>query len=81
VQAALKRADGAAALRELDAHDPTDRGWLPERRAARILALCMLGRVAEARQAAAQFAEQHPDSVQREAIARSCANPKRIAEP
>jgi len=81
VQAALKRGDGAAALRELDAHEATDRAWLAERRAARILALCLLGRVAEARAAAADFALQHPRSVQRAAIARSCANPKRIGEP
>ncbi|HMI93503.1 MAG TPA: hypothetical protein VK509_19155 [Polyangiales bacterium] len=81
VQAALKRGDGATALRELDAHPSADREWLAERRALRILALCSVGRVAEARAAAVVFAERHPDSVQREAIARSCANAKRIAEP
>jgi hypothetical protein len=74
VQAALKRGDGSAALRELDAHITSDRMLLAERQAARVLSLCQLGRVAEARQAAARFAAQHPDSVQRELIAGSCAN-------
>ena len=74
VQAALKRGDGAAALRELEAHSTTDRILLAEREAARVLALCQLGRVVEAQKAAARFAVQHPDSVQQSVIAGSCAN-------
>jgi hypothetical protein len=74
VQAALQRGDGEAALRELDAHVTSDRTLLPERRAARILALCQLGRVDAARLARAEFAREHPDSVQREAVERACTN-------
>jgi RNA polymerase sigma-70 factor (ECF subfamily) len=81
VQAALKRGDGAAALHELDSHQTADRALLAERQAARILALCLVGRVAEARRAAAAFARDNPDSPHRQAIASSCANPKRIPEP
>jgi hypothetical protein len=74
VQAALKRGDAAAALRELEAHRTTDGTLLAERRAARILALCQLGRVDDARRAAAVFVERHPDSLQRAAVDGSCAN-------
>jgi len=81
VQAALKRGDGAAALRELDSHDTNDRQLLAEREAARILALCQVGRVRDAQRAAADFSRNHPESVHREAIASSCANSKRIVEP
>jgi len=80
-QTALKRGDGEAALRVLDAHRTADRTLLAERRAARILALCAAGRVDEARGAAADFARRHPDSVQREAIANSCAEPRRNRTP
>jgi len=75
VRTALDRGDGAAALRALDAHQTRDQVLLPERRAARILALCSLGRVAEARRAAVEFEAAHPRSVQRDVIARSCAIP------
>jgi hypothetical protein len=78
VQAALRRGDARAALRALDAHRTDDRVLLAERRAARILALCGLGRTAEAQAAAAEFERQHPDSVQRAAIASSCANSRWI---
>jgi hypothetical protein len=74
VQLALRHGDGEAALRALDGHVTDDRILLAERAAARILALCSVGRVAEARRAAARFRQDHPESVQREAIARSCAN-------
>jgi hypothetical protein len=75
VQAALDRGDGASALRALDAHHTRDQVLLAERRAARILALCSLGRVDEARRAAVEFEAAHPRSVQRDVIARSCAIP------
>jgi hypothetical protein len=81
VQSALKQGDGASALRALDAHKTLDRQFLPERAAARILALCAEGRIVEARQAAARFADAHPSSVHHAAIARSCANSKRIDSP
>lgn len=74
VQAALKRGEASSALRALDAHQTTDSTLLAERRAARILALCQLGRVDEARRAAAAFVKQHPDSLQRAAVDGSCAN-------
>jgi hypothetical protein len=72
VQDALRRGDGAAALQALDAHQTHDRSLLAERQAARVLALCNLGRVDEARRAAARFEAQHPGSVQRDVITRSC---------
>lgn len=74
VQAALKRGEASSALRALDAHRTTDSTLLAERRAARILALCQLGRIDEARRAAAAFVDQHPDSLQRAAVEGSCAN-------
>lgn len=76
VQSALKRGDGPAALRELDAHKTADRELLAERQAARILALCLLGRISEARRGASEFAVRHPESLQRDAIMSSCANPE-----
>jgi hypothetical protein len=74
VQAALKRGEASSALQALDAHQTTDSTLLAERRAARILALCQLGRIDDARRAAAAFVKQHPDSLQRAAVDGSCAN-------
>ena len=74
VQAALQRGDGETALRELDAQVTSDRTLLPERRAARILALCRTGRLDALRLARAEFVRDYPDSVQREAVERACAN-------
>jgi hypothetical protein len=76
VHAALQRGDGASALRRLDAHVTTDRQLAAERRAARVLALCAVGRVEEARRASAAFVREHPASVQRGAVERSCAGEK-----
>jgi len=73
VQSALERGDGAEALRRLDEHDTNDRQLSAERRAARISALCLLGRVAEARQVADLFFRHNAGSVQRAAVERSCA--------
>jgi hypothetical protein len=73
VTRALDRGDGAAALRRLDGHVSADRQLLAERQAARIKALCLLGRGREARAAAVEFLRAHPTSVQREGIERSCA--------
>lgn len=81
VQSALHRGDGAAALRALDGHPTRGRVFLAERQAARVLALCSLGRLSEARRAAATFEREHPGSVQSDVIARSCANPRRIGDP
>jgi hypothetical protein len=73
VQAELERGDGAAALRRLDEHTTSDRQFVAERRAARIAALCQLGRVAEAQRLAAVFFRENAHSVQRTAVERSCA--------
>ena len=81
VQAALRRGAGQEALAKLDAHRTGDRQFLAERRAARILALCAVGRAEEARAEAARFFQEHPRSVQREAILESCANPDRGSKP
>ncbi|HEX6239621.1 MAG TPA: hypothetical protein VFZ61_01960 [Polyangiales bacterium] len=77
VQAALRRRDGAVALAELDAQ-PRSTGLLQaELEAARILALCLVDRRAEAQAAAARFVSDHPESPQRAAIDASCANSAR----
>jgi hypothetical protein len=41
-----------------------------------VLALCLMGRSAEARDAADRFLKAHAASVHRHAIERSCANPQ-----
>ncbi len=81
VQAALRRGDGAEAFRRLEQHRTGDRQFLAERRALRILALCALGEVNAARQAAQGFAKQHPNSLQQRVVANSCANAQRIGRP
>lgn len=73
VQSALERGDGAEALRRLEQHATSDRQFVAERRAARIAALCLLGRVAEAREHATVFLRENAGSVQRMAVERSCA--------
>jgi hypothetical protein len=73
VRSALARGDGGAALRRLDAHVTSDRQLLSERRAARVLALCLVARTGEARSAAAELLRDDPGSVQRGAVERSCA--------
>jgi hypothetical protein len=77
VQGALRRGDGEAALRELAGHRSADRTLRAEREAARILALCLAGKEAAAQAAALRFLREHPGSLQRDAIATSCANPSR----
>jgi hypothetical protein len=71
-QAAVRAGDGPSALRVLDAHGADPR-LAAERRALRILALCAAGRTAEARREAAEFLRGDPTSIQRGAVARSCA--------
>ncbi|HKU43805.1 MAG TPA: hypothetical protein VJR89_36850 [Polyangiales bacterium] len=73
VHAALRRGDGAEALRRLDAHRTGDRQLAVERRAARVFALCAVGRVAEARTAAAEFVRRSARAPQRAAVERACA--------
>jgi hypothetical protein len=73
VQAALQRGDGDEALRLLDGHHTSDRQLGAERAAARVLSLCAAGKTDEARNAAATFAQKHPNSLQTSAVARSCA--------
>jgi hypothetical protein len=73
VKVALDRGDGATALRLLDERASVDQRLLAERKAARILALCMLGRTREAERSARAFSREHPSSVQKTAIERSCA--------
>jgi hypothetical protein len=80
VQAALERGDGATALRRLDGSGGADPRLLAERKAARVLALCLLGRTEEAERAARAFLRGHPKSVQRSALERSCAA-KTTVEP
>jgi RNA polymerase sigma-70 factor (ECF subfamily) len=80
VRAALERGDGAEAMRRLDEHRTFDRQFAAERRAARVLALCSLGRTEEARAQASAFLHDFPSSVQRAAVERSCAAEKTTLE-
>ncbi len=73
VQAALKRGDGAGALRLLNEPMTGSAQLLAERDAARVLALCATGRRAEAERAAVRFAERHPASLHLAVVRRSCA--------
>jgi hypothetical protein len=73
VRAALERGHAGEALRRLDEHVTADRQFAAERSAARILALCSLARVSDAREAAVAFFRNHPGSVQARAVERSCA--------
>jgi hypothetical protein len=75
VNAALARGDGATALQRLDEHDAAERRLLAERKALRIRALCLLGRTSEAERLARAFLREHPTSVQRTGVERSCAVP------
>lgn len=71
---ALQRGDGTAALASLDEHARRfPHGVLSEERdAQRVLALCNLGRTAEARTRAARFTEQHPRSALAAKVRDSC---------
>lgn len=73
VNAALARGDGVAALRRLDEPLASERRLPAERMAARVRALCLLGRTEEAEALARDFVREHPTSVQRTAVERSCA--------
>jgi hypothetical protein len=72
---ALKRGDAAGSLSFLDRHEASyPRGKLqPERLVTRVLALCELGRVFEARAAAAKLRRVAPRSNYPRRIAASCA--------
>ncbi len=73
-RSALAGGDAAKALSLLDQHPEVSRGPLgPEWSAARVLVLCRLGRVAEARQAAHRFLKAHPSSPLAAQVAASCA--------
>lgn len=71
-QAALRRGDGQAALRELETYEHPDSRLAAERRAVKILALCATGRVSEAKRLAARFSSTYPNSLHTRAIANSC---------
>jgi hypothetical protein len=73
VQAALRRGDAATALRELDEHRTLDEQLKGERQAARVLALCSLGRRAEGRRVRAELMQREPTSPHRSALERACA--------
>lgn len=74
-QRALARGDGAAALDALDAHARAHpRGRLTEeRQAARVLALCAVGRADEARAAATRFVARYPTSPHAARVRGACA--------
>ena len=73
-QRALNSDAPARALALLDRHRVqfTDGLLTPERDAARILALCALGRVDQAQRARKQFLRDHPDSPHRSRIRAGC---------
>lgn len=75
--AAMERGDPARALALLDQQSAAyPHGQLgQERRAARVFALCKLGRTAEARAAAARFLAQSPGSPLAGRVRKACAAP------
>jgi hypothetical protein len=81
VQASIRQGDANAALSRLDEQAAAERPLLAERALLRILALCALGKTAEARAAAADFERNHPGSVQGPAVERSCAGTKTSPDP
>ncbi|HEU5076397.1 MAG TPA: hypothetical protein VFU02_19530 [Polyangiaceae bacterium] len=72
-QAALRRGDGATALQALDGSPARTPQLAAERATLRVLALCAVGRPAEARRVAAALQRLEPGSLQRDVISRSCA--------
>ncbi len=74
-QNALKDGDGEASLRAIDslAAKHPDGAMREDGQAARVLALCSLGRVDEARAAAAGFLAEFPRSVHAAQVRGSCA--------
>lgn len=72
-QAALRAGDAASALSLLGTKGPADARFSAERRALRVRALCAAGREAEARREASLLLQSEPSSLQRAAVARSCA--------
>jgi hypothetical protein len=74
-QRAIARGDGADALAALDAHGRAyPRGHLAEeRQAAQVHALCVAGRGADARSAAARFVARYPTSPQVARVRGACA--------
>jgi RNA polymerase sigma-70 factor (ECF subfamily) len=75
-QKALSAGQPERALQFLDEHARTfPRGTLAEERtAARIVALCKLGRVAKARSEAAAFLQRLPDSPLSERVRAACGD-------
>jgi hypothetical protein len=76
-RSALAAGEAARALALLDAHPEVGRGPLgPEWGAARILVLCRLGRVSEAKKLGQRFLKSHPSSPLAAQVAASCAAAK-----
>jgi hypothetical protein len=72
-RSALAAGEAARALALLDAHPEVGRGPLgPEWGAARILVLCRLGRVSEAKKLGQRFLKSHPSSPLAAQVAASC---------
>jgi hypothetical protein len=74
VHGALRDKDGARALRLLDerARRFPNGALGEESEAARVFALCQLGRVSEARDVAGRFLREHPRSPLAQRVARAC---------
>ncbi len=74
-QAARRSGDPSRALTLLDAHarDFPSAVMAPERDAARVLTLCDLGRVEEARAARARFLDTYPNSPLSARVRAACA--------
>ncbi|AKU98616.1 hypothetical protein AKJ09_05280 [Labilithrix luteola] len=83
VQVALRSHDAARALAALDAHDARFGGGAlaEERAAARVIALCDLGRQAEASAARSAFLASFPRSLQAERVRRACASSETNGAP
>jgi RNA polymerase sigma-70 factor (ECF subfamily) len=76
VQLKIQAGDGLAALALLDRHDSLHASGvlIQERQAARILALCLLGRIPEAQREADAFAHEWPRSPHLSRVRASCIN-------
>lgn len=82
VRAALQAGKADEALAMLDKGLPADKGELREERAAaRILALCKVGRTKEAQAAAARFVLESPRSPLVDRVKSACSSAPRAGEP
>lgn len=82
VDAALKSGRPEQALALLDEHREGDGGYMQEERAAaRVFAVCQMGRIDSARAAASRFLRERPHSPLAARVRASCATPEESYGP